>query len=252
MKKSLSLILSFFIILSLCITSSAYYFFDDAKNDFICTDKALYLTAEKKAGEIDYFGERFTITDKDGNKLSAEDYISSGCTLNYFEKFDIFKIILVGDINCDGHITAADARIALRMSARLYSPGEDPDKYGAFDANYSGTIEAADAREILRAAAQISEYNLFKEKIADKIYSEESIVPSNRNHYSVGVILHPDFLGNPDCLNADFFGKHVKNVESISEMELELILTEPTYDNAIKLYQELKNNDAVILSTICF
>lgn len=72
MKKTLSLILVILICLSVNVTSFAYDFFDDAKNDFICTNGELYLTAETKAGEIDYFGERFTIADKDGNLLSVE------------------------------------------------------------------------------------------------------------------------------------------------------------------------------------
>lgn len=252
MKKTLSLILVILICLSVNVTSFAYDFFDDAKNDFICTNGELYLTAETKAGEIDYFGERFTIADKDGNLLSVEDYISTGCTLNYFGDFDIFEIILVGDINCDGIITAGDARIALRMSARLYSVSEVPDKYGAYDANCSGTLEAADAREILRASAQISEYDMFKEKVAERIYSAEKNTPSDRDYYSVGVVLHPDFAGNPDCLRAEFFGEAVKEVKAISEIELELILIEPTYDNAMKLYQELKKSNAVILTEISY
>ncbi len=252
MKKLLALFLALVILSAFCVTSSAYNFFDDAENDFICTNNALYLTNEKKAGDVRYFEERFSIVDKDGNPLSADDYISTGCKLVYFEKFDMFDIILVGDINCDGHVTAADARVALRMSAGLYNVNENPDKYGAFDSNCSGTLEAADAREILRVAAQIGEFGLFKEEIANKVYSEEKNTPADCDYYSVGVFLHPDFAENADYLNAEFFGGQVKEVKTVSEYEIELILTEPDYENAMKLYKELKNNNAVIFSTICY
>lgn len=55
------------------------------------------------------------------------------------------------DANCDGKITAADARFALRCSAKLDIPPENL-KY-AVDANLDGNITASDARFILRVSA---------------------------------------------------------------------------------------------------
>ena len=61
--------------------------------------------------------------------------------------------ILLGDVNKDGKITAMDARLALRIAAKI----DTPDDYQSVAANYNkdDKITAADARLILRKAARI-------------------------------------------------------------------------------------------------
>ena len=61
--------------------------------------------------------------------------------------------IMLGDVNKDGKITAADARLALRYSAKL----ETPNEYQFVAANYNkdDKITAADARLILRKSARV-------------------------------------------------------------------------------------------------
>ena len=59
-----------------------------------------------------------------------------------------------GDINGDGAVKAADARLALRYSARLEELSEEQLK--AADVDKSGTVNAADARKILREAAKLT------------------------------------------------------------------------------------------------
>ena len=61
--------------------------------------------------------------------------------------------IMLGDVNKDGKITAADARLALRISATLVTPTDYQKK--AADMNGDGKITAADARKILRKSAQL-------------------------------------------------------------------------------------------------
>ena len=61
--------------------------------------------------------------------------------------------IMIGDVNKDGKITAADARLALRISATLVTPTDYQKK--AADMNGDGKITAADARKILRKSAQL-------------------------------------------------------------------------------------------------
>ncbi len=61
--------------------------------------------------------------------------------------------ILLGDVNKDGKITAADARLALRMSAKLEPVTEYALKAADWDGN--GKITAADARKILRKSAKL-------------------------------------------------------------------------------------------------
>ena len=59
-----------------------------------------------------------------------------------------------GDVNCDGTVTASDARSALRISAGLDTPADDIRALADFDSN--GKVTAADARTILRIAAGLS------------------------------------------------------------------------------------------------
>lgn len=63
--------------------------------------------------------------------------------------------ILPGDLNGDGKITAADARLALRAAVGLEHFSERKKALG--DVNYDGRITAADARLILRAAVGLEE-----------------------------------------------------------------------------------------------
>ena len=65
----------------------------------------------------------------------------------------------LGDVNFDGKVNATDARIALRISAKL----ESVEKYktGAFNAadiDKNGKISALDARKILRVAAKLDKF----------------------------------------------------------------------------------------------
>ena len=56
-----------------------------------------------------------------------------------------------GDINADGRVNAADARLALRAAARLQRLSEDRIKFADMDSD--GKIRSSDARIILRIAA---------------------------------------------------------------------------------------------------
>ena len=60
---------------------------------------------------------------------------------------------MLGDVNKDGKITAADARLALRVSAKLETLTDYIAKAADMDSN--GKITAADARKILRISAKL-------------------------------------------------------------------------------------------------
>lgn len=71
---------------------------------------------------------------------------------------------MLGDVNLDKKITAADARLALRISARLDNyPAVDSVVFKNADVNGDGVITAADARIILRVSAGISEFSDFRD-----------------------------------------------------------------------------------------
>lgn len=65
-----------------------------------------------------------------------------------------YKSYLQGDVDGDGNVTAADARLALRAASQLELLN-DVEKYAA-DINGDGKITAADARLILNMAAEVS------------------------------------------------------------------------------------------------
>ena len=57
-----------------------------------------------------------------------------------------------GDVDGDGKVTSADARLALRASIRLEDIREGTDAFTAADADRNGKLEPEDARHILRAS----------------------------------------------------------------------------------------------------
>ena len=61
--------------------------------------------------------------------------------------------VLRGDIDGNGKVNAADARLALRISAKLESPTDLQIKAGDLDGD--GKISAKEARMILRFAARL-------------------------------------------------------------------------------------------------
>ncbi|MBQ8210776.1 MAG: bacterial Ig-like domain-containing protein [Clostridia bacterium] len=63
---------------------------------------------------------------------------------------------ILGDVNGDGEITAADARLALRSSAMLEYLDEN--SFNAADVDFNGELTASDARKILRVSAGIDSF----------------------------------------------------------------------------------------------
>ncbi len=70
----------------------------------------------------------------------------------------------LGDVNFDGEITAADARLALRIAAQLEPDATDVQRFVA-DVTGDGKVEAKDARRILRVSAQLDKEEDFGKDI---------------------------------------------------------------------------------------
>lgn len=66
----------------------------------------------------------------------------------------------LADVNADGNITAADARLALRAAAKLETL--TPAQFSAADIMRNSAVNAADARIILRIAAKIESVELYR------------------------------------------------------------------------------------------
>ena len=100
--------------------------------------------------------DNFRIRDKNGNILTSDDIISNGDKIEIlYEDMVAYStsICISYDVDCDGKITAADARLALRYSAQLEPFSEN--LYLAADVDGKSGVNAADARLILRKAAQL-------------------------------------------------------------------------------------------------
>ncbi len=92
----------------------------------------------------------------DGDILAVSTYEVIGGTQTLIDSFAIEKAdieVKTGDINMDGKISAADARLALRCSVELETFSKT--KFTIGDVNHDGVITAKDARHILRASVDL-------------------------------------------------------------------------------------------------
>ncbi len=96
------------------------------------------------------------VKNADGIVLSSDDKVTTNSRIvTLYEGFeaDSLSICVKCDVNCDGKVTAGDARLALRASARLESLGLISQI--AADVNGKSGVTAADARLILRKSAKL-------------------------------------------------------------------------------------------------
>lgn len=162
MKKYSCLLIFVLLFLTCTINVSAvypvYYYIPD---NYVYFDKEIY--AENNSEYIF----------KADDKVIESGIVYTGCIAVSLDTGIQSRVVISGDVNCDGKVTAADARKALRVSASLDSlppeqlfTGSSADSiHGtgymanisavAADFNRSGDISAADARLILRNAANL-------------------------------------------------------------------------------------------------
>ena len=110
----------------------------------------------EKMMKVNEFIEKYgytsaVVTDRNGNELDTDAYIPTGAKCLEAQGDTVVTVAVIcvmEDVNCDAKITAADARLALRHSARLEKL--DDIQFKAADVNMDGKVTAADARLILR------------------------------------------------------------------------------------------------------
>ncbi len=95
------------------------------------------------------------ITDLNGQELSGSDFIGTGCKIITLDSsgnaVNEYICVVACDTDGNGKLTAADARITLRASAKL--DVLESVYLLAADANADGKVNASDARAILRKSA---------------------------------------------------------------------------------------------------
>ncbi len=91
---------------------------------------------------------------EDGNFICFEaEHFSQYAVVDASEELPQY---ILGDVNSDGNVNAADARLALRISAELDTPTDIQNK--AADVDLNGTVNASDARLILRYSAGLEQF----------------------------------------------------------------------------------------------
>lgn len=109
---------------------------------------AVYNSGEKKKTE------EYTLSEVDMTALGTHIVtVKSGEFIKTFEVTVEKQLYILGDINMDGSITSADARLALRQAANLENLTDIQRE--AADVDKDGNITASDARTILRVAANL-------------------------------------------------------------------------------------------------
>ena len=88
-----------------------------------------------------------------GYKCWFDETNGEKTTDSWYKYFGIKKPVLKGDLNGDGKVTAADARIALLIASKMQKATAEQIEAGGFDGD--GKIGASDARKILRIAAGV-------------------------------------------------------------------------------------------------
>lgn len=95
----------------------------------------------------------------DGDMLYFDAFTVDGKTTKNIDSFAIKKTkpeYIKGDVNLDGTVNAADARLALRNAAKIENLSALSIKAGDLDGD--GVITAAEARTILRVAAKLEHF----------------------------------------------------------------------------------------------
>ena len=99
--------------------------------------------------------EKVSIVDKDGKAISGDALVGTGAKIqikdNSGKVISTYTVCVPTDVDGNGKTTAADARLALRGSAKLEKV--EGVYATASDMNADGKITAADARKILRISA---------------------------------------------------------------------------------------------------
>ena len=98
-----------------------------------------------------------SVRDAEGNLLRPGSMVGTGmtATISLFDETFAFLLAVKGDLNGDGNVNTADARLALRFCARLTEDEPSLVQQTALDLNGDGKFNTADARLVLRAAARL-------------------------------------------------------------------------------------------------
>lgn len=100
------------------------------------------------------------IRNMNGQSTLPEENIATGMTL-FLPDGNRFAVVIFGDVDGNGAVSAADARFALRASVGLENFSPEDAVYLAADVDSNAKITASDARLILRASVGLEDSKKF-------------------------------------------------------------------------------------------
>lgn len=108
--------------------------------------------------------------ENNGSKTKVNATVKNGVITITANSFSVYLIVdesskvsvKLGDVDGDGKISAADARLVLRRSVGLENYKEGSEKFLACDVDFDGKVSAADARLILRASVGLEDAKTWK------------------------------------------------------------------------------------------
>ena len=149
-------------VVKLTLKDDAIAYFDESGTCLLGVEPGT--TVSDVLVQFDYPGH-ILVTNMQLEQLNNDDIIGTGCFLVLIkysevtqknEPVDTACIIIRGDVNGDGKVAAADARLALQASAKLANL-ESP-FFIAADLDGNGTVSASEARKILRVSSRIDTF----------------------------------------------------------------------------------------------
>ena len=127
---------------------------------FILTDEAKAVISKDSKTVADFKSEiangNWTVVDAQGNTVADDELMIPGYVLKNENSALAYTVIVLGDANRDGTITASDARKVLRITAELDEVQELDDLI--VDCDFNERTTASDARIILRVSADLQTF----------------------------------------------------------------------------------------------
>ncbi len=130
--------------------------FDDSDAAKIVDSALITIAGTSIKQLLSQTGTGAVINDNKGNILAADKLPCTGMTLVLADGKE-YTIAVFGDVDCDGKISAADARLALRASVGLEDYKSTSAQYKAANVGTEDKLSAADARLILRASVGLED-----------------------------------------------------------------------------------------------
>ena len=195
--------------------------------------------------------------DRDGVIITDKNEImKTGNIVNVYSDTGVIivfgRIAVKGDVDGDGEVTAADARIALRTSSRLEKL--DYASLRAADVNGDGEVLANDARQILRVSSRLDYFDFSEHNVTGGLKKADLLTKYNLE-IDAGLFtdLMPPVIPNLSfCVTVkppvdeklhDFY---ISAVIPVAGVRIPLTAGEAYYD----IYQNFYNNDYDFLSSV--